>query len=267
VTAHEISKATAPRTWTAMLDAWFELVVSLAGISQRVPFDPVASAMLALPIRTWRWMWIFPPCSDAREAAFALGHAAMRIERWRTCITEVPFRPDDGFPICVGYMVGPDDGKTGLRPKEEHARALPEAQVIGQAAEAALILAAKLVDDARGEAHWRTRGIEPAISPHERIYERDTNGIRIHGDACAREDMPRIILGDHALSRFADGQRIRYVTDCVALEKSFAETAIKSLPDGPWTMTSSDVARFLDMILGSSMLCLLRSATGAEEKP
>lgn len=29
-------------------------------------------------------------------------------------IVGVPFRPDDGWPICTGYMVGPDDGKTGL---------------------------------------------------------------------------------------------------------------------------------------------------------
>ena len=29
-------------------------------------------------------------------------------------IVGVPFRPDDGWPICTGYMVGPDDGRTGL---------------------------------------------------------------------------------------------------------------------------------------------------------
>ena len=30
-------------------------------------------------------------------------------------IVGVPFRPDDGWPICTGYMMGPDDGKTGLQ--------------------------------------------------------------------------------------------------------------------------------------------------------
>ena len=30
-------------------------------------------------------------------------------------IVGVPFRPDDGWPICTGYLVGPDDGKTGLQ--------------------------------------------------------------------------------------------------------------------------------------------------------
>lgn len=30
-------------------------------------------------------------------------------------IVGVAFRPDDGWPICTGYMVGPDDGKTGLQ--------------------------------------------------------------------------------------------------------------------------------------------------------
>lgn len=33
-------------------------------------------------------------------------------------IVGVAFRPDDGFPICTGYMVGPDDGKS---PLETHA--------------------------------------------------------------------------------------------------------------------------------------------------
>jgi len=30
-------------------------------------------------------------------------------------IVGVDFRPDDGWPICTGYMVGPDDGKTSLQ--------------------------------------------------------------------------------------------------------------------------------------------------------
>ena len=30
-------------------------------------------------------------------------------------IVGVAFRPDDGWPICTGYMVGPDNGKTGLQ--------------------------------------------------------------------------------------------------------------------------------------------------------
>ncbi|WP_421555698.1 hypothetical protein [Pseudomonas kitaguniensis] len=30
-------------------------------------------------------------------------------------IVGVAFRPDDGWPTCTGYMVGPDDGKTGLQ--------------------------------------------------------------------------------------------------------------------------------------------------------
>lgn len=29
-------------------------------------------------------------------------------------ISRVPFRPDDGFPICDGFMVGKDDGVSGL---------------------------------------------------------------------------------------------------------------------------------------------------------
>lgn len=30
-------------------------------------------------------------------------------------ISTVPFRPCDGWPICDGYMAGPDDGKTSLQ--------------------------------------------------------------------------------------------------------------------------------------------------------
>ena len=33
-------------------------------------------------------------------------------------VVGVDFRPDDGFPMCRGYMVGPDDGKS---PLETHA--------------------------------------------------------------------------------------------------------------------------------------------------
>lgn len=36
-------------------------------------------------------------------------------------VTCVRFRPDDGFPICDGFMVGPDDGKAGLYPTRERA--------------------------------------------------------------------------------------------------------------------------------------------------
>lgn len=36
-------------------------------------------------------------------------------------ISRVAFRPCDGFPLCDGYMVGPDDGKTSLHPKAAQA--------------------------------------------------------------------------------------------------------------------------------------------------
>jgi len=32
-----------------------------------------------------------------------------------------PFRPDDGWPICTGYMIGSDDGKTTLHPNPQDA--------------------------------------------------------------------------------------------------------------------------------------------------
>jgi len=36
-------------------------------------------------------------------------------------VTEVLFRPDDGWPLCYGYMVGPDDGKSILHPTPQEA--------------------------------------------------------------------------------------------------------------------------------------------------
>lgn len=50
-----------------------------------------------------------------RESGRVLGWAAVPM------VTRVPFRPDDGFPICDGYMVGLDDGKTVLCSTPEEA--------------------------------------------------------------------------------------------------------------------------------------------------
>jgi hypothetical protein len=58
-------------------------------------------------------------------AACALRIIAMAEERMRDQIrakvTAVPFVPDDGFPQAIGYMIGPDDGKSTLYPTIEAA--------------------------------------------------------------------------------------------------------------------------------------------------
>lgn len=271
-----ISKATAPRTWAAMLDAWGALLGTLCSVldgdqGRALRHDerllkqhaqgvlPEASTITPLHLRVWRWMWSLPPRSETRKAAFTLGHAALWIERWRTCVTKVPFRPDDGFPICDGYMVGPDDGKTGLQVSDEKARALPEGQAIGQRAEALLRILAWHVDDAKGEAAaLRYHGKQaPEIPAWERMYERDTEGrfLICHtptpltggcswSGLVAHNETGRAILDDHQIAH-------RHPLDGLgeATRRRFAETAIASLPDGPWTMTSIDVARFADAIL------------------
>ena len=43
-----------------------------------------------------------------------------------------PFRPDDGWPLCTGYMVGADDGATTLHPKPQDPYRLLWEQINGR---------------------------------------------------------------------------------------------------------------------------------------
>lgn len=242
-----------PRPWTAMLAAWSALLGELCSLLPAPDADAgrriytqgdgsglmLERSLIGLHLRTWRWMWSLTPCSEARKAAHTLGHAALLIERWRSCITRVPFIP------CDGYMVGPDDGKTTLQPTVERARALPEAQAIGHTAESLLRIAAWHIDDLPGAP-------APSIPPHERVYGAGPlppdNFLPISPawgaqiEAGDREAIARAIVADHF-----SVPRPSVNGSPMALAEAFAETAIASLPDGPWTMTSQDVSRFLRM--------------------
>lgn len=43
------------------------------------------------------------------------------IREGRPLVSEVVFVPADGFPPCLGYMVGADDGKSSLYPTPDAA--------------------------------------------------------------------------------------------------------------------------------------------------
>ena len=43
---------------------------------------------------------------------FEIGHTITQDQIFEACIREIYFRPDDGFPLCVGYIIGSDDGKS-----------------------------------------------------------------------------------------------------------------------------------------------------------
>lgn len=234
---------TAPRTWAALLDAWGALLGELCAC---LPPDEAEQGRSLLPpilvggegwtlhLTTWRWMWSLPPCSEARKAAHTLGHVAVLIGRWRA--ETDPAREDDR---------GPCSRRTGS----------------GHAAEAELRMAAWHVGDARGEraAIDLHGGQSPTVPRHEAVYiagVTESSGQRgIQVTWCSHEGInftsavsgkrgAHMILHHH-LGR---GQLPKIqVTD--ALLQRFGETAVASLPNGPWVMTSRDVCRFLDMLL------------------
>lgn len=219
---------TPPRPWAAMLETWGRLLASLCVVAgPSSPFQERGGEPLArlapVPrwLRVWEMMWMLQPCGEARKAAFTLGAAALLIERWRTA------------PTCHHIP--------------SHA---PDPEPIGQRAEALLRIAVWHIEDARGEAHARTLGHEPTIPPHERVYTTDADAYDRYGglwcSGATDGSLAQAILVDHFAIRSNVG--IRRWGD--AGMTAFAETAIESLPSGPWVITSRDVARFLDMILG-----------------
>lgn len=225
---------TPPRSWQAMLVTWWVLLAAgqeVTGLGRIKEVSLFANGEVSLSHQVWHEMWSLPPCSEARKAAFTLGAAAWLIERWRVACSE-PYE-DRAYPAPLT--------RAALH------------RAVGQLAESFLRKAAWHIDDARGEAHARTLGHEPTIPPHERIYcaggplEPDHGRISfITLAGRERGDVARRILSDH----FERPRPSVKTAGAWMLGDHFEKLAIASLPDRPWVMTTGDVGRFLDLILG-----------------
>jgi len=110
----------------ANLEDATHLVYRADGLKVPNQRDPEVRAIFAdkcrVPLDAIKWR---PSIHMPRIASrLTLEITAVRVERRNDIstgdclaegIVEVPFRPDDGFPMCLGYMVGPNDGKTSLK--------------------------------------------------------------------------------------------------------------------------------------------------------
>ena len=113
-------------TW-APTDPGAKVLWSAPDAEKRVPGGVVYKADVPeglLPLTGRRWHpAIHMPKAHARIRLKLTGVSVERLQ----AITEadalaegvscVPFIPADGFPICDGFMAGPDDGKSPLEPK------------------------------------------------------------------------------------------------------------------------------------------------------
>jgi hypothetical protein len=61
-------------------------------------------------------------CGDGLPIQIKEGDVLHRYpRRGKNVVSKVAFYPDDGFPLCDGYMVGEDDGKSPLYPTADEA--------------------------------------------------------------------------------------------------------------------------------------------------
>lgn len=218
-----------PRSWSAMVAAWSQRWKELQRIVPPLTRPIEQPDILDLARMGFRWAWELPPCSEARKAAFSLGRAALAIEAWR---------------------VAPEHS---LQAREAGQRAAGELRVL-----------LWHIDDARAErsglAYHKLNA--PPIPRHERVYQGEGGDLQqIAGETVCYFDpvvMVRAILGDHLGHRPKDTGRLERasvtrLSRCgiaLAHEQAFIQQVTLYLPPGPWTITSMDLTRIIDLILG-----------------
>lgn len=252
--ALERAPKTPPGPWSAMLDTWSALLVSLCAVLgpssplQERGGEPLARlAPVPRWMRVWEMMWSLPPCSEARKAAFTLGAAAMMIERWRVaCLARAR---DEQERYANREHVEAD-------PTAEAFTARLEAHLaIGQRAESLLRIAAWHIEDAKIEASSPAR--RPGIPQHVRIYahsqfvDPERGGVNFCG-VMNDSDRRRVTLAmlDDFVRQASERKTLKPSDDAlIALAPALVETLGASLPAGPWIVTSQDVWRFLAELL------------------
>lgn len=204
------SPGAAPRRWDMMLVTWTELCFALATIVGLVPISEVAFIV------------------SAAEDKFDLH---LRAWRWMWALQPCSEARKAAFTLgMAAWLID------RWRRECMHQRLGVIDIRLGQRAESALRIMRWHLGDARGEQASIRSGEPPTIPSWERVWTSGDGMVQdiIEEDLSKKEGGRLVALG-------AEETWPKLIAD-------FKETAIASLPDGPWVMTTRDVERFLEML-------------------